>query len=116
MNEFIWVFVVSYIWHIMGVTIGYHRLLAHRSFTCSKLVEYFWVAGGYLAWEGSPMWWATLHRAHHRYTDTPLDPHAPRYGIKKAYYGWFFQSEYKGDINPAAQAKDLVKDPILPVS
>ncbi len=37
------VFAVSYIWHAMGVTIGYHRLLTHRSFNCPKVVEYFWL-------------------------------------------------------------------------
>ena len=112
MGEFVLTFVLSYVWHIMGVTIGYHRLLSHRSFKCSKLIEYFWVAGGYLAWEGSPIWWATVHRAHHRYTDSVLDPHAPRYGFKNAYYGWFFQSSYPEHINPVTQAPDLLKDPV----
>jgi stearoyl-CoA desaturase (delta-9 desaturase) len=96
----------------MGVTIGYHRLLSHRSFRCPKIVEYFWVVGGYLAFEGSPIWWTAIHRAHHRYTDKPLDPHSPRYGWINAYYGWFFGSQYPDYISPGSQAKDLVKDPI----
>ena len=96
----------------MGTTIGYHRLLAHRSFTCPKLVEYFWVAGGYLAWESSPIWWATLHRAHHRDTDDVLDPHSPRHGFAHAYFGWFFQTHYPAHIDPVTQAKDLMKDPV----
>lgn len=112
MIEFIWVFFLSYVWHMMGTTIGYHRLLSHRSFKCPKIVEYFWVAAGYLAWEGSPLWWATIHRAHHRFTDLPSDPHSPRYGWKEAYFGWFFKSHYPAYINPATQARDLVKDPI----
>ncbi|MBY0357470.1 MAG: acyl-CoA desaturase [Candidatus Obscuribacterales bacterium] len=111
MTEFLLVFFVSYVWLMLGVTIGYHRLLAHRSFKCPKLVEYFWVGTGYLAWQSSPIWWATMHRAHHRYTDQSLDPHSPRYGWKNAYFGWFFQSTYPEHINPATQAKDLVKDP-----
>ena len=44
--------------------------LSHRSFRCPKLIEYFWVLGGYLAFQGSPIWWAAMHRAHHRYTDS----------------------------------------------
>lgn len=96
----------------MGVTIGYHRLLSHRSFGCGKLVEYFWVLGGYLAFEGSPIWWATVHRAHHRYTDQPLDPHAPRFGRINAYYGWIFHSGYPAYIDPDTQAKDLIGDRI----
>lgn len=106
------VFFISYIWHMMGVTIGYHRLLSHRSFRCPKIIEYFWVLGGYLAFEGSPLWWATLHRAHHRYTDQPLDPHAPQYGWLNAYYGWIFHSRYPAYIDPTVQSRDLNKDPV----
>lgn len=110
--EFFVAFIVCYLWHMMGVTIGYHRLLSHCSFRCPKIVEYFWVFGGYLAFEGSPIWWATIHRAHHRFTDQVLDPHAPRYGWIHAYYGWILQSEYSAHVNPLTQAKDLNKDPL----
>lgn len=109
---FVVVFIASYIWHMMGVTIGYHRLLAHRSFQCLKPIEYFWVMGGYLAFEGSPIWWATMHRCHHRYTDQPLDPHAPRFDWMNAYYGWIFHSHYPAHIDPDLQARDLVRDPL----
>src|SRR6202044_2070218 len=85
MFKFLSMFTFSYLWHSLGVTIGYHRLLSHCSFKCPKAVEYFWVLGGYLAFEGSPIWWSAIHRAHHRYTDTPLDPHSPLYGLKNAY-------------------------------
>lgn len=105
-------FFLSYIWHMLGVTIGYHRLLAHRSFKCPKAVEYFFVTGGYLAWQSSPLWWATVHRAHHRYTDSERDPHSPQHGIKHAYLGWFFRPTYPEYINPEIQAKDLVTDPL----
>lgn len=109
---FLIAFLVFYAWHIMGVTIGYHRLLSHRSFRCSKLVEYFWVLGGYLAFEGSPIWWASIHRAHHRHTDESLDSHSPRHGWMRAYNGWLFRSKYPDHINPGTQAKDLIKDPV----
>lgn len=112
MSQFITIFLLCYVWHALGVTIGYHRLLSHRSFSCPKFVEYFWVLAGYLAFEGSPIWWATIHRAHHRYTDTPLDPHSPRYGLKKAHVGWLTHKGYDAHINPHTQSKDLVRDPV----
>ncbi len=105
-------FVVFTVWHILGISIGYHRLLAHRSFKCPKFIEYFFVMSGYLAFESSPIWWATLHRAHHRYADTELDPHSPRYGNMRAYTGWIFGREYPAHLNPNEQAKDLVNDPL----
>jgi stearoyl-CoA desaturase (delta-9 desaturase) len=110
---FITAFVVFYVWHMLGVTVGYHRLLSHRSFKCPKIVEYFWVLGGYLAFEGSPIWWATIHRAHHRWDDQPLDPHSPRQrGWMYAFSGWIKEGSYASHIDPGTQSKDLVKDPL----
>jgi len=112
MIEFIAIFVVCYIWHALGTTIGYHRLLSHRSFSCPKPVEYFWVLAGYLSFEGSPIWWASMHRAHHRYSDTELDPHSPRFGVANAHFGWLNSERYPEHIDPKTQAKDLLKDPV----
>jgi stearoyl-CoA desaturase (delta-9 desaturase) len=110
---FIVAFALFYAWHMMGITIGYHRLLSHRSFRCKKFIEYFWILGGYLAFQGSPIWWATMHRAHHRYTDSSLDPHSPRLrGWKYAYYGWIKEPGYPKHIDPITQSKDLAKDPL----
>lgn len=112
MVEFVLLFLLFYIWHGFGVTIGYHRLLSHRSFECSKFVEYFFVLAGYLSFEGSPIWWSTIHRAHHRHVDAPLDPHSPRYGLRNAHAGWFTHRSYPEHIDPDKQAKDLIKDPL----
>lgn len=100
-----------YLWHAFGVTIGLHRLLSHRAFRCPKAVEYFWVIGAYLAFHGSPCWWATIHRAHHRHSDTMLDPHSP---IKSAMHSYTFYRnfEYPSHIRPFEQSKDLLADPL----
>ncbi len=95
---------------MLGVTVGYHRLISHRSFKCPKLVEYFFVLGGYLAFEGSPIWWAAIHRAHHRYEETELDPHSPRFGIFRAFVGWTFEGKYADHIQPDSQCRDLTSD------
>jgi len=55
-----------------------HRCLAHHAFAvrpavASVLDTYFWVIVG-----TDPQGWAAVHRLHHRYADTPLDPHSPR--------------------------------------
>jgi stearoyl-CoA desaturase (delta-9 desaturase) len=110
--SFFALFLVLYIWHGLGVTIGYHRFLSHRSFTCPKFVEYFWVLAGFLALEGSPIWWAAIHRAHHRHVDTALDPHSPLFGLKHAFIGWTLAEAYPAHIDPQTQCKDLIEDPI----
>lgn len=110
MLSFIALVLGFYLWHTFGVAIGLHRLLAHRSFKCPKLLEYFWVSAAYLAFHGSPIWWATIHRAHHRHVDTPLDPHSPIFGIFKA-YTFYTPFAYAEHIDPVVQSSDLLKDP-----
>lgn len=103
--------VAFYLWHTFGVTIGLHRLLSHRSFKCPKAVEYFFVSGAYLAYHGAPIWWATIHRTHHRFVDTPLDPHSPKQGILQAYF--FYRGfRYPEHMDPKKICPDLWKDPI----
>jgi stearoyl-CoA desaturase (delta-9 desaturase) len=101
---------VFYLWHAFGVTIGLHRLLSHRAFSCSKPVEYFWTLGAYLAFHGSPIWWATIHRAHHRHVETTLDPHSPNQGFWHA-YTFYRGFEYPAHISPQLQSPDLLADP-----
>lgn len=112
MLEFLAAFVLSYLWHGMGITVGYHRFLAHRSFRCNKLFERIFVAGGYLAYQGSPVWWSAIHRTHHRYSDTLLDPHSPRNGLMQSLFGWMLSGTYPDHIIPGQVCPDLVKDRI----
>ncbi len=112
MIEFAVAFLLFYCLHMLGITIGYHRLISHRSFKCNKLVEYFFVAAGYLAMEGSPITWAVVHRAHHRHPDLVDDPHGPGKGWFHQYAGWMLGFKYKDGISPASLTPDLLKDPI----
>lgn len=110
MLAFLALFLLFYLWHRLGITIGYHRLLSHRSFRCRPSLEYFLVIGAYLAFQGSPIWWAAIHRAHHRYSDTELDPHTPGKGLMYAAFGWLFDSSYLPHLNLAVHCKDLIKN------
>ncbi|SCV73772.1 BQ2448_6202 [Microbotryum intermedium] len=80
--------VVYYFYTGLGITAGYHRLWAHRSYTASKPLQYFLALGGSGAVEGSIKWWARGHRAHHRYTDTDLDPYSAQKGFLHAHLLW----------------------------
>lgn len=59
----------------LGVNLGYHRLLSHRSLRVPKWLERTLVILGLPA--GTPIQWAGNHRYHHAHTDTELDPHSP---------------------------------------
>ena len=42
------------------------------------LSRYFIAWCGALNMQGNPIWWAMNHTWHHRFSDTPWDPHTPR--------------------------------------
>ncbi|GAA5920946.1 hypothetical protein JCM1841_003637 [Sporobolomyces salmonicolor] len=80
--------VAYYFFTGLGITAGYHRLWAHRAYTASKPLQYFLALGGSGAVEGSIKWWSRGHRAHHRYTDTDLDPYSAQKGFWWSHVGW----------------------------
>lgn len=53
-----------------------------------------------------------MHRAHHKYSDTELDPHAGLFGWRRSIYGWIFDEEYPKHVNPEICGKDLINDPV----
>ena len=99
----------------VGITLGYHRLLTHRSFKTPKLIEYFLALMGSLACQSGPIKWVVAHRLHHAYSDQVGDPHSPKHGFFWAHMGWCLVENRQVD-NPAIQAKiapDLVKDKVM---
>lgn len=68
---------VCYCLTVLGITVGYHRYLTHRSFTTGKVVKTILIALGCMAYEGPPSFWVGVHRKHHISPDTQIDPHSP---------------------------------------
>lgn len=66
-----------YMLTVLGVTVGFHRQLTHRSFAAPDAVRAALAAIGCMAAQGPPAFWVSLHRMHHRYSDQPRDPHSP---------------------------------------
>jgi len=96
----------------LGITLGYHRLLTHRSFKTPKWVEYTLAFIGNLAGESDPASWVTTHRLHHTYSDTELDPHTPLRSFMWAHMTWIFYAD-KRTADRQEQAKvapELVND------
>jgi sn-1 stearoyl-lipid 9-desaturase len=94
----------------VGITLGYHRLVSHRSFETPKWLEYFLIFCGTLACEGGPISWIGLHRIHHKYSDHEGDPHDSNKGFWWSHMGWMFVK------NPANKdvpryTKDIQNDP-----
>ncbi|KZV94644.1 delta 9-fatty acid desaturase protein [Exidia glandulosa HHB12029] len=105
-----WSFVYYYVTGF-GITAGYHRLWAHRSYSASKALEWFLAFAGAGAVEGSIRWWARGHRAHHRYTDTDLDPYSAHKGLLWSHIGWMVVLPRRKP--GAADVSDLAANPIV---
>jgi stearoyl-CoA desaturase (delta-9 desaturase) len=93
----------------LGITAGYHRLLAHRSFETTPLVKTLLIVAGSMAAQGSLLFWVAAHRRHHRFSDRPGDPHSPHLGgFWHAHVGWMFSHEPGADW--ARSVPDLLQD------
>jgi stearoyl-CoA desaturase (delta-9 desaturase) len=113
MAPFFIALVLFYLYHALGITVGYHRLLSHRSFKVAKLIEYFFVSGAYLALEGAPIFWITTHRLHHKYSDRKGDPHSPLDGFFHSFIKWMWSPTVKMSEAESRQlAPDLYRDPL----
>jgi stearoyl-CoA desaturase (delta-9 desaturase) len=112
-------FGVMYVWAVMGISIGYHRLMAHRAFKTNRFLKNFFVLGGAMAGQGPPLIWTAHHRRHHRVADKPGDPHSPYHadepgirglmkGLWHSHMGWLFDEDLTSD--PVRYCPDLARD------
>lgn len=100
-----------------GVTIGYHRLLTHRSFQTRRAVRLLLAVLGSSAGQGMVIRWCAAHRRHHQRADREGDPHSPHHhgggtlgllrGFWHAHMGWVFQKDEPG---LARSVPDLLAD------
>ena len=97
----------------LGITLGYHRLLTHRTMKMSKGWERVFATFGVLALQGSPLEWVGHHRMHHAHSDTPDDPHNAREGFWHCHWGWLFVRVQKFDDwgLMTKYARDIARDP-----
>jgi stearoyl-CoA desaturase (delta-9 desaturase) len=95
----------------LGITAGYHRLWAHRAYNASVPLQYVLAAFGAGAVEGSIKWWSRGHRAHHRYTDTELDPYNAHKGFFYSHMGWMLLKPRRRP--GVADISDLSKNPVV---
>ena len=94
----------------LGVTLGYHRLLAHKSFQLPRWLARFFATCGALSAEYGPITWVGLHRQHHKHSDKALDPHNSKRGLWWSHIGWMF-FRVPGEKRVRRYAGDLRKDP-----
>ena len=110
-----WCLVFSgfFVFGMLGINIGYHRLLTHRAFTCPKWVERTLSVLGCCCGQDSPAYWVAIHRRHHHHTDDASDPHSPMHGFFWGHVGWLVIKSDDLDRHPLMDryAKDIRRDP-----
>ncbi len=94
----------------LGVTLGYHRLLSHRSFIVPRWLERFFATCGAISCQHGPIDWVGLHRHHHSFSDTEVDHHNSNKGFWWSHMGWMFKDVEALKTVPKLSA-DLIKDP-----
>jgi stearoyl-CoA desaturase (delta-9 desaturase) len=111
---------VMYLLTAIGITVGFHRLLTHRSFQTNKPLEYTFAVLGSIAVQGPVIAWVADHRKHHAHTDEEGDPHSPHVGedgsgvrnvfagLWHAHSGWLMSTQGRADWRK--YAPDLYED------
>jgi stearoyl-CoA desaturase (delta-9 desaturase) len=109
---------VMYVASALGNSVGFHRLLTHRSFETYRPVKYAFAVLGSLAVQGPVIKWVASHRKHHAHADDEGDPHSPHgfgtgfgaslRGLWHAHVGWLLTKGHQAD--PRRYARDLIED------
>jgi stearoyl-CoA desaturase (delta-9 desaturase) len=76
---------------VWGITAGYHRYFAHRTYKTSRAFQLFLALLAQSSSQKGVLWWAAHHRVHHKLSDQPGDVHSPvQNSFFYAHVGWLF--------------------------
>lgn len=108
----IWAVAGLYLFGTLGINVGFHRLLTHRSFACPRWLEHGLSVLGSCCYQGTPLSWVAVHRMHHQHSDESDDPHSPRGSFFWGHMGWFMVRDPKVyDVATYDRyARDLIRD------
>ena len=102
--------VTMYTLNAFGLTIGYHRMLTHRSFRPHPAVKAILLVLGAMAVASPPIEFAATHIKHHAQSDREGDPHSPLEGLFHSHLGWLFKDRFA---DPQVYCRHLLKDAIV---
>ncbi|SDH56201.1 fatty acid desaturase [Variovorax sp. OV700] len=104
----------------LGITAGFHRLVAHKSYAAHPrlLLVLAWL--GSMGAQGAIASWVAIHRTHHECSDVPGDVHSPNLhgdgfldkakGLFHSHLGWMWRHPYP---NIVRVAPDVLRNKVL---
>jgi len=97
----------------LGINLCYHRLLAHRSFSCPMWLERVLVMIALCSMQDAPARWVAAHRIHHNHADEEPDPHSPLVSFLWSHVGWMLVDRHGlNKINNYERyVRDLLRQP-----
>ena len=114
------VFGVMYCITVLGIGMGFHRLIAHRAYQATTFLKTALVIAGSMAAQGPVIFWTAVHRRHHSYSDRDGDPHSPHLhgegafeilkGLWHSHMGWLFNHELT---DWGTYVRDLLHDRLI---
>ncbi len=104
--------VASYYLRMFAITAGFHRYFSHKSYRLARVPQFLLAVLGQTAAQKGVLWWASNHRHHHKYSDTPEDIHSPKQdGFWWSHIGWILSGKY--DATDFSRIPDLARFPEL---
>ena len=102
----------DFVFGLLGINIGYHRLLTHRGFSCPRWFEHALAIVGICNLQDSPARWVAIHRLHHKHTDEQPDPHSPLVNFLWGHVGWllFVNRDHYNLLQYERYSRDLLRD------
>ena len=90
--------IALYAIRMFAVTAGYHRYFSHRSYKTSRFFQFVLAFLAQSSSQKSVLWWASIHRHHHKHSDAVEDSHSPRQrGFMYSHVGWIFDPRHNED-------------------
>jgi stearoyl-CoA desaturase (delta-9 desaturase) len=99
----------------LGITAAAHRLWSHRSYEGNLFFRSLLMMFNCIAFQGELFYWCRDHRVHHKYSDTPADPHNINYGFFFSHMGWLLteRTEENKKATKEVPVGDLLDDPVI---
>jgi stearoyl-CoA desaturase (delta-9 desaturase) len=110
--------ILAFFYHMFagfGITMGAHRLWAHRSYKARLPLR---IVLGFLqttSGQNSIKDWCRDHRVHHKHVETNADPHNSVRGFFFAHMGWLMTRKHEDVKTKGAKIPldDLMNDPVV---